>query len=406
MTRRGGKRKRSPNADGPAPGKGDAEKPAPEIRMSAEEAEAKLREVLPRIAEAAEDQDGSRFLQWRLSEGIADDDERDRILEAVMPSAVKLASDVFGNFVVQKLFERASEDQRKRIAGRMRGEIYNLSNHKYGCRVVQKMLELLPGEAQADLVAELETKVLDCVENMHGNHVVQIIVKAMPCDRIGFVVSAITGSADKMAGHMYGCRVIQRLLERCTHEQLATLTGRIVAAAEKLASDRHGNYVVQCILEHGRKEDKQRIIDIIRQKFVYFAKNKVSSNVVERCFQAATVGPDAEFLAEDRSALYRTVLGGPSDSQSPLRQLVNDKFGNYTVQCVIRHSRGSDRETLKERIMAMEPELRTQTGKHILACLKKLEEGGDDAGGTGKEDRGPDGATKDDREDAADDGPG
>lgn len=345
--------------------------------MSPEEARAKLEEVLPRLAEAASEQDGSRFLQWRLSKGNGDDAERDRIYEASLPAVVKLAGDVFGNFVVQKLFERGSEAQRTGIADRMKSEIFHLATHRYGCRVIQKMLELLPTDAQVTLTSELEGKVTDCVENMHGNHVVQIMVKVMPPPTLGFIISSLEANAERMAAHMYGCRVLQRLLERCSPEQLRPLLGRILVHGEKLASDRHGNYVIQCILERGSKDDKRQIIDVIRRNFVHFAKSKVSSNVVEKCFQAATVGEDAGFLVEEREALYKTVLGAAGDQHSPLRALVNDKFGNYTVQCVIRHSRGRDREVLRQRIAAMEPELRTQTGKHILACLKKLDSGED-----------------------------
>merc|ERR1712217_449299 len=150
-----------------------------------------------------------------------------------------------------------------------------------------------------------------------------------------------------MAGHMYGCRVLQRLLERCSPEQLSSLLGRILNAAEKLATDRHGNYVVQCVLEHGRTEDKKKVIDMISRSFVHYAKNKVSSNVVEKCFAASTVGEDAEYLQEDRDKLYKTVIGSYNDS--PLRTLVNDKFGNYTVQSIIKYSRGQDRQILSKR---------------------------------------------------------
>lgn len=57
--------------------------------------------------------------------------------------------------------------------------------------------------------------------------------------------------------------------------------------------DKHANYVIQCILERGRLQDKIRIVKLITEKVLEFAKNKVSSNVVERCFEITTVGPDA-----------------------------------------------------------------------------------------------------------------
>jgi len=107
---------------------------------------------------------------------------------------------------------------------------------------------------------------------------------------------------------------------------------------------------------------------------VKLARNKVSSNVVEKCFEVSTVGDAADDLREERRSLYAIVLGGENDRSSPLWQMANDKFGNYTVQCLIKHSRGDERENLRKRITAMEPDLRSQTGKYIVNCLKKLDE--------------------------------
>merc|ERR1712151_242811 len=105
-------------------------------------------------------------------------------------------------------------------------------------------------------------------------------------------------------------------------------------------------------------EDKRQIIEVIRNDIVDFAKNKVSSNVVEKCFEIATVGAHAEFLRDARDTLFRAFLGEPDDPRAPLQQLMHDRFGNYTVQCVIKYSRGADREELRRRIMALEPELK------------------------------------------------
>lgn len=267
----------------------------------------------------------------------------------------------------------ATQDQAKALAAKLKGEVFNLSTHRYGCRVVQKAVEVIPEDMQVELTSELRDRVIECVENMHGNHVVQICVKRMPPASVTFILDAILASVDKMSEHMYGCRVLQRLVEHCTPEQLEPLLERIMGNVAKLAKDKHGNYVVQCILEQGRRQDKQRTIQVVRDSFVDYARDKVSSNVVEKCFEVSTIGPDAEFLREDREALYRIVLGDPADvANAPLQQLMHDRFGNYTVQCVIKHSRGEDREALQERITAAEPQLReSSTGRHVIAALQK-----------------------------------
>jgi len=43
--------------------------------------------------------------------------------------------DVFGNYVVQKLFEVCDQGQKVEIAGKMEGNVFKLSMEMYGCRV-------------------------------------------------------------------------------------------------------------------------------------------------------------------------------------------------------------------------------------------------------------------------------
>jgi hypothetical protein len=43
--------------------------------------------------------------------------------------------DVFGNYVVQKLFEVCDQAQKVDIAGKMEGNVFKLSMEMYGCRV-------------------------------------------------------------------------------------------------------------------------------------------------------------------------------------------------------------------------------------------------------------------------------
>lgn len=52
--------------------------------------------------------------------------------------------DVFGNYVVQKLFEHGNQPQKKILANQMKGHILTLSTQMYGCRVVQKVSKYHP----------------------------------------------------------------------------------------------------------------------------------------------------------------------------------------------------------------------------------------------------------------------
>lgn len=328
-----------------------------------------LEQVLPEASRHAREQEGSRFLQTVL-EG-QDEVPRQQVFDAILPSVVELATDAFGNFVVQKLLERGSGEQREALAARMQQEFVHLANDKFGCRVVQKAFEVLSVELQTKISEELRPKLLGCIDNMNGNHVIQRCIEQMPPERLGFVLDVVLSRVESTASHSYGCRVVQRLLERCSKAQVAPLLDHIVSIAKSLAQDAHGNYVVQCALEHGRREDQEGIISALLPDLVRYATSRCSSNVVEKCLKVAWSRDHPE-LEEARRTLFGAVLGQPQEPAGPLRKLIHDRFGNYTVQCLIRLAHGEDRDVLRQTLLDMEPELRgSNAGRHILTTLRK-----------------------------------
>jgi pumilio RNA-binding family len=90
-------------------------------------------------------------MQQRLEE--ANEDEKQVLFSEIVgskyfmtgePNSHRLMKDVFGNYVVQKMFEFGSPNQRKQLFYDLRGSIYDLSCDQYGCRVIQKALDVLP----------------------------------------------------------------------------------------------------------------------------------------------------------------------------------------------------------------------------------------------------------------------
>lgn len=331
-----------------------------------------LEQVLPQAIEFAADQHGSRFLQTKMEEST-DAAEKLAAYEAILPQTKLLSKDQFGNFVIQKLFDIGTTDQKRRLADHLEGDVLALAQDQHGCRVIQKAIQLLPRDAQTKLAEELGGKVDECIQNMHGNHVIQKCIEQMPPDSVNFIIYAVCERVEFMAEHMYGCRVIQRLLEHCAPHQLQEMLQKIEACTEKLSQNLYGNYVVQHMLEHGRAEDKKRILQIVANNIMEFAKNKCSSNVVEKCFEIATIGEHADALKDDRAKLFSALLDlQPGQSMTPLQQLADDRFGNYIVQRMLEHSRGTERDKLKQQLLAQAGSIQASTnGKHILSALQK-----------------------------------
>lgn len=58
------------------------------------------------------------------------------IFQEILPEGIKLMTDVFGNYVVQKLFEYGTDHQRATLAEQLLGSVFKLTKSMYGCRVV------------------------------------------------------------------------------------------------------------------------------------------------------------------------------------------------------------------------------------------------------------------------------
>lgn len=97
----------------------------------------RLQNVFGVVVEFAGDQQGSRFLQEKIP--TANSDDRQRVFEEIMVNANALMVDVFGNYVIQQLFQHGTMVQKKLLAAKMKDNVVQLSLQLYGCRCVQEV---------------------------------------------------------------------------------------------------------------------------------------------------------------------------------------------------------------------------------------------------------------------------
>ncbi|TMW56549.1 hypothetical protein Poli38472_006559 [Pythium oligandrum] len=331
------------------------------------------------LIQFARDQTGSRFIQQRLEK--ADEQARSEAFAEIFPHALLLMTDVFGNYVIQKLFDHGSVEQQRLLVNQMKKNMVSLALQVYGCRVIQKALEVTQVEEQLVLIRELKNHVLKCVVDQNGNHVLQKCIEAASWKKGGvrvfgserrvtgediqFIIDDFVGQAAALSMHAYGCRVIQRVLEHCAHDQIRPIVNEIIFKCRDLVKDQFGNYVVQHVIVHGELEHRNIVMQTICPEIAKWSQHKYASNVVEACLEQAT---DQE-IAQIVNFILECDESGASCALLPM---MKHMYGNYVVQKLLDKASDQDRHRIECIIRHNADYLKRFTyGKHVLSRLER-----------------------------------
>ncbi|KAL4067648.1 armadillo-type protein [Scleroderma citrinum] len=325
-----------------------------------------LRDIFGYVVEFSGDQHGSRFIQQKLE--TATSEEKQIVFDEIVPhNALQLIQDVFGNYVIQKLFEHGTQVQKTILANTMDGHILPLSLQMYGCRVVQKAVEYILPEQQGAFVKELDPHVLKCVKDANGNHVIQKLIERVSPERLGFV-AAFRGNVYDLSTHPYGCRVLQRCFEHLPEEQTRPLMDELHKYMINLMQDQFGNYVVQFVLEQGKHHDRCQVIAKLRGQMLGMARHKFASNVCEKALVTAS--------PEERRGLVEEIIAPKADGVSPIVSMMKDQFANYVLQRALTVADSDQKELLISKIRPQLVSMRRYSSaysKHLISIERLLE---------------------------------
>jgi hypothetical protein len=348
-----------------------------------------LIDLIGHVVAFCQDQHGSRFIQQRLE--VCTEVDKQLIFDEIAPSAPSLMTDVFGNYVLQKLFEYGTPDQCETLAALLTGQAVLLSMQMYGCRVVQKALEYVNTQRLITIVGEFENSqvLLRCVHDSNGNHVIQkcieVVSKASKeastpdmsdylSSRIMFIINSFQGRVKELSSHPYGCRVVQRILEHCSSPQKAIILEELRKCCSELVQDCYGNYVIQFVMQHGWDADRAVLIKEVQAHLLDFSQHKFASNVVEKCLQYANKRDRDEMIWAIINITFD--LNNPVDAKTGhcvLESMVRDPYANYVVQKVIDVSDERQRAAIVRYVKENIVQLRRYTyGKHIIVRLEKI----------------------------------
>ncbi|XP_062209143.1 putative pumilio homolog 7, chloroplastic [Phragmites australis] len=302
----------------------------------------------------AKDQNGCRILQQKFEEGKH---HVDVIFEGIIDHIGELMIDSFANYLVQKMLDVCDEKQRLRIIAVLTEDplkLLRISLNTHGTRAVQKLIETVRSRKQILLIiSALQPGFMHLVNDLNGNHVIQKCLTNFGAEENKFIFEAAATHCYDMAIHRHGCCVLQRCISSARGGYQAKLIAEICAHGFEHAQDPFGNYVVQYVLGLKIPSANAHLASQFEGRYVHLSKQKVSSNVVEKCLKF--------FSDDDKAVIVRELIKG-----SHFEQLLQDPYANYVIYTALLHTRGHLNNILVEAIHPHEEALRTSP------CCKRI----------------------------------
>lgn len=125
----------------------------------------------------------------------------------------------------------------------------------------------------------------------------------------------IVSSLEDICYDKYGCCFIQKYLSIVNPKIKKEIIKLVLGNAVSFLDHVYANYVIQYIITLNNPKYSNYIIQVIKIKFYYYAKNKSTSNVIEKLLE----------LYDDCDELIDLLI----DNEEGVKDLVLDCYGNY-----------------------------------------------------------------------------
>jgi len=198
---------------------------------------------------------------------------------------------------------------------------------------------------------------VELIQDLNGNHVIQKCLNRLKPEDAQFIFDAVGEHCIPVGTHRHGCCVLQRCIDHASGAQKIQLIQKITAHSLELVQDAFGNYVVQYILDLGEPKLSEPVILQFRGMICDLAKQKFSSNVIEKCIRVAEP-PTKKILIEEMIASGR------------IEDMLRDCYANYVIQTSIDYADAATRQRLAETILPLLPSIRNfPYGRRIQSKL-------------------------------------
>ena len=225
---------------------------------------------------------GSMYLQYLLS--LIDDSDIQKLLIRLSPNLIEVMCSHYGNYFIQKFFQRLNYQQRLFIFNIIQNNFLDICIDKSGTYSIQALIDCINTPFEEKLIENLLNKnllLLFCNENSH--HIIQKIIIDYPEYKREFLNNFILGNLNKICTNLYGSLCIIKFIIMNSNLYIRfKLIKSIQTIFFNLVLNRYGCSIIFFLLEKYGIEYCYFIIKFIQQNFEFLINQPHSLILIEK----------------------------------------------------------------------------------------------------------------------------
>ena len=225
---------------------------------------------------------GSMYLQYLLS--LIDDSDIQKLLIRLSPNLIEVMCSHYGNYFIQKFFQRLNYQQRLFIFNTIQNNFLDICMDKSGTYSIQALIDCINTPFEEKLLENLLNKnllLLFCNENSH--HIIQKIIIDYPEYKREFLNNFILSNLNKICSNLYGSLCIIKFIIMNSNLYIRfKLIKSIQIIFFNLVLNRYGCSIIFFLLEKYGIEYCYFIIKFIQQNFEFLINQPHSLILIEK----------------------------------------------------------------------------------------------------------------------------
>ncbi len=225
---------------------------------------------------------GSIYLQNLLS--LIDDSDIQKLLIKLSPNLTEVMCSHYGNYFIQKFFQRLNYQQRLFILNIIQNNFLDICIDKSGTHSIQAFIDSIKTPLEEKIIENLLNQnllLLFCNENSH--HIIQKIIIDYPEYKRGFLNNFILTNLNKICNNLYGSLCVIKFIIMNNNIYIRfQLLNSIQILFFNLVMNKYGCSILFFLLEKYGIEYCYFIINFIKHNFEFLISQSNSLILIEK----------------------------------------------------------------------------------------------------------------------------